>query len=157
MDSQRILIQNSDLFTVHSNSFYVLGRISTSQDKQYSSNTDYMRQNRTVRQMNDPLLVKFMCWSHVRSRTKFGPDRFSRFDVYWKQPNKQTNKQTDRQTWQHKSRQTSKVYIYIDNTDLRSNTNICIFVYMLAIAGQTAGQNWLTFFREPMGTLAVLN
>ena len=25
---------------------------------------------------------------------KFGPDRFSRFDVYWIQTNKQTNKQT---------------------------------------------------------------
>ena len=28
---------------------------------------------------------------------KFGPDRFSRFDVYWIQTNKQTNRQTDRQ------------------------------------------------------------
>ena len=31
------------------------------------------------------------------SHKKFGPDRFSRFDVYWIQTNKQTNKQTDRQ------------------------------------------------------------
>ena len=31
------------------------------------------------------------------SHKKFGPDRFSRFDVYWIQRNKQTNKQTDRQ------------------------------------------------------------
>ena len=31
------------------------------------------------------------------SLKKFGPDRFSRFDVYWIQTNKQTDKQTDRQ------------------------------------------------------------
>ena len=35
-------------------------------------------------------------WGHVRSHTKFGPDWFSRFDVYWLQK-KQTNKQTPRQ------------------------------------------------------------
>ena len=28
------------------------------------------------------------------SHKKFGPDRFSRFDVYWIQTNKQTNAQT---------------------------------------------------------------
>jgi len=33
----------------------------------------------------------------VRSHKKFGPDRFSRFDVYWIQTNRQTDKQTDRQ------------------------------------------------------------
>ena len=32
-------------------------------------------------------------WDHVMSHKKFGPDRFSRFDVYWIQ----TNRQTDRQ------------------------------------------------------------
>ena len=32
------------VFTVHSSSFHVPGRISTSQGKQYSTNTDYMRQ-----------------------------------------------------------------------------------------------------------------
>ena len=31
------------------------------------------------------------------SHKKFGPDRFSRFDVYWIQTDTQTNKQTDRQ------------------------------------------------------------
>ena len=31
------------------------------------------------------------------SHKKFGPDRFSRFDVYWIQTDKQTNRQTDRQ------------------------------------------------------------
>ena len=30
------------------------------------------------------------------SHKKFGPDRFSRFDVYWIQTNKQTDKQTDK-------------------------------------------------------------
>ena len=45
---------------VHSSSFHVPGRISISQSKLYSTNTDYKRQNGTVRQMNDPLLLKFM-------------------------------------------------------------------------------------------------
>ena len=31
------------------------------------------------------------------SHKKFGPDRFSRFDVYWIQTDRQSNKQTDRQ------------------------------------------------------------
>ena len=35
-------------------------------------------------------------WGHARSHTKFGPDRFSRFDVYWIQTDKQTPKQTDK-------------------------------------------------------------
>ena len=39
------------------------------------------------------------------SHKKFGPDRFSRFDVYWIQTNKQTNKQTD------------KLNLYIDVLD----------------------------------------
>ena len=34
---------------------------------------------------------------HVMSHKKFGPDRFSRFDVYWIQINKQTPKHPDRQ------------------------------------------------------------
>ena len=33
----------------------------------------------------------------MRSHTKFGPDRFSRFDVYPLQTNKQTPKHPDRQ------------------------------------------------------------
>ena len=36
-------------------------------------------------------------WGYARSHTKFGPDQFNRFDVYWIQTNKQTNKQTYRQ------------------------------------------------------------
>ena len=38
----------------------VPGRISSSQGKQYNTNTDHMRQNGTLRQKNDTLLVKFM-------------------------------------------------------------------------------------------------
>ena len=30
------------------------------------------------------------------SHKKFGPDRFSRFDVYWIQTNRQTDRQTDK-------------------------------------------------------------
>ena len=29
------------------------------------------------------------------------------------------------------------------------------YIYMLAIASQTVGPNWLTFFRKPKGTLGV--
>ena len=36
-------------------------------------------------------------WAYVMSHKKFGPYRFSRFDVYWIQTNKQTDRQTDRQ------------------------------------------------------------
>ena len=50
------------VFTVHSSSFHVPSRISTSQGKQYSTNTDYMRQNGTVHLMTDPFLVKLMCY-----------------------------------------------------------------------------------------------
>ena len=32
-------------------------------------------------------------WSHVRFNTKFRPDRFSRFDVYWIRTDRQTDKQ----------------------------------------------------------------
>ena len=35
-------------------------------------------------------------WGQVMSHKKFGPDRFSRFDVYWIQTDRQTNKQTDK-------------------------------------------------------------
>ena len=34
-----------------------------------------------------------LSWGHTRSHTKCGPDRFSRFDVYWIQ----TDRQSDRQ------------------------------------------------------------
>ena len=44
-------------------------------------------------------------WGHVRSNTKFRPNQFSRFDVYWIQ----TDKQTDRQT----NRRISKVYLKV--------------------------------------------
>ena len=35
----------------------------------------------------------FLGWGHVRSHTKFGPDRFSRFDVYWTQTDGHPNRQ----------------------------------------------------------------
>ena len=41
-------------------SFHVQGRISACKGRQYSTNTDYVRQNGTVRQMNHPLLMKCM-------------------------------------------------------------------------------------------------
>ena len=36
---------------------------------------------------------------YVRSQTKFGPDRFSRFDVYWIQTNKHPDKQRISTDW----------------------------------------------------------
>ena len=33
---------------------------------------------------------------HVMSHTKYGPDRFSRFDVYWIQTDRQTDKHHDK-------------------------------------------------------------
>jgi len=47
------------------------------------------------------------------SHKKFGPDRFSRFDVYWIQTNKQTNR--------HQDRQTDKPNLYIDVAYSRPN------------------------------------
>ena len=35
-------------------------------------------------------------WDNARCHTKFGPDRFSRFDVYWIQTDRQTDRQTDK-------------------------------------------------------------
>ena len=48
------------------------------------------------------------------SHKNFGPDRFSRFDVYWIQTNKQTNRQTP---WQAK-------FIY----RWRAQNKLCLFV-----------------------------
>ena len=50
------------------------------------------------------------------SHKKFGPDRFSRFYVYWIQTDRQTNKQTNKQT--------DKPNLYIDIY------NIYIFRYI---------------------------
>ena len=45
------------------------------------------------RKIFENLIIHKPSLDHVMSHTKFGPDRFSRFDVYWIQ----TKKQTDRQ------------------------------------------------------------
>ena len=42
------------------------------------------------------------------SHKKFGPDRFSRFDVYWIQTNRQTDRRTDKPNLY--------IYIYIYST-----------------------------------------
>ena len=46
---------------------------------------------------------------------KFGPDRFSRFDVYWIQTNKQSKKQTNKHP--------DKLNLFIDGDILRTNNN----------------------------------
>ena len=51
-------------------------------------------------------------WDHVMSHKKFGPDRFSRFDVYWIQTNRHPDKQTD------------KPNLYIDIDRFNGNINI---------------------------------
>ena len=38
--------------------------------------------------------LKNLLWGPVRSHTKYGPDLFCLFDVYWTQTNKQTDKQS---------------------------------------------------------------
>ena len=38
----------------------------------------------------------FFKFSNARSHKKFGPDRFSRFNVYWIQTDRQTNKHPDK-------------------------------------------------------------
>ena len=48
------------------------------------------------------------------SHKKFGPDRFSRFDVYWIQTDRQTPKQTNKQT--------DKPNLYIDIRILREHS-----------------------------------
>ena len=47
---------------------------------------------------------------YVRFPNKFGPDRFSRFDVYWIQTDVQTNRHINKQT----NRQADKLNLYID-------------------------------------------
>ena len=65
------------------------------------------------------------------SHTKFGPDRFSRFDVYWIQTNRQTNKQTNRQT--------DKPNLYIDFMFVinRINFRNSLLEHLRAITGTT--------------------
>ena len=37
-------------------------------------------------------IIHKLPWGNARSQTKFGPDHFSRFDVYWIQTDRHTNK-----------------------------------------------------------------
>ena len=34
-------------------------------------------------------------WGHARSHKKFGPERFSRFDIYWIKTNKKADRQAN--------------------------------------------------------------
>ena len=62
------------------------------------------------------------------SHKKFGPDRFSRFDVYWIQTNKQTDKPN----------------LYIDKESVRKiNSNRMMAVqYTGQLSGDTDGDKW---------------
>ena len=55
------------------------------------------------------------------SHKKFGPDRFSRFDVYWIQTNKQTNRHPD------------KPNLYIDLHAYRASTVILDYLQDLKL------------------------
>ena len=59
---------------------------------------------------------------HVMTHKNYGPDRFSRFDVYWIQ----TNKQTPRQTSQ----------IYILNTWFRDRVDLALISLKSSIVGR---------------------
>ena len=55
--------------------------------------------NEKMRRMSNVAQTRNCCglpssppWGHVTSHTKFRPDRFSRFDVYWIQTNRHTYK-----------------------------------------------------------------
>ena len=70
------------------------------------------------------------------SHKKFGPDRFSRFDVYWIQTDRQTNKQTDKpnlyidiQIWEELSNFEKPVFdfslLYPRKNGLRRKSKVC--------------------------------
>ena len=59
---------------------------------------------------------KNLSWGHVMFHTKFGPDRISRFDVYWTLTNKQSNKQTDKQSINAVLEGTLFIYIQLYRT-----------------------------------------
>ena len=62
---------------------------------------------------------------------KFGPDRFSRFDVYWIQTNKQTPKQTNKHPNRQIPRQAKFIYRPL-------NCEHVLFVYILKQNSQSA-------------------
>ena len=47
------------------------------------------------------------------SHKKFGPDRFSRFDVYWIQTDRQTDKETDKPNLYIEGGKELELYIYM--------------------------------------------
>ena len=55
------------------------------------------------------------------SHKKFGPDRFSRFDVYWIQTNKQTDRQTDKPNLY-------KMYLMYEQVDQREKENPLLLI-----------------------------
>jgi len=62
-ETQVMILNNIPVNFVYRAKFR-LARASSTVQTQYSTNTDYTRQNVTARQMSDPLLVKFMCSVH---------------------------------------------------------------------------------------------
>ena len=61
--------------------------------KKFVDFQNFQKSNFWWRQIFENLIIhKPSTWSHARSRKKFGPDRSSRFDLYWIQTNRQTDK-----------------------------------------------------------------
>ena len=90
------------------------------------------------------------------SHKKFGPDRFSRFDVYWIQTNKQTPKQTNRQAkFIYRSSAFSKLFFTVffcsithwahnlkyDQTERNQITKFCSHIFWNK-------SNWTTQFSQ---------
>ena len=76
-------------------------------------------------------------WGHARSITKFGPDRFCSFDVYWTQTDNQRN------------RQTSKVYIDIIYVCFPSRlTSVRWARMILWVDALSSGRSWNQSFNS---------
>ena len=63
------------------------------------------------------------------SHKKFGPDRFSRFDVYWMQTNRQTNRQTD------------KPNLYVDFAMGKGANDSCLVEFKINLTNLFLGKN----------------
>ena len=68
-------------------------------NKQTKKDTTIWNQETTIKTFKDKFF-KFLSfinlpWGHARSQKKFGPNRLSRFDVYWIQTNKHPDRQAE--------------------------------------------------------------
>ena len=84
-------------------------------------------------------------WGHVRFHTKFGPNRFTRFDVYWIKKNKHPNRQIDKQSIDIDERRALLYRIYIIDTLLfRLFSNI---IFQMETLFQILFCRWKPYFK----------